>query len=124
MKHALSIAGTYSINALKFPVGINWNSGKPITAPLSSNHVSNAFINYDSPNGSNLEDYLRLDLSATYDFTIGNNLDAFAGFSIWNLTDKSNMINTYYVVDDSNTISKIENRSLGLTPNFSFRIKF
>lgn len=124
VRHIVTFAGTYSLNNLKIALGLNWRTGKPFTAPDADNPNSNNFINYGPPNSNNLEDYLRLDLSATYNFKLGKTADAVAGLSLWNILDKSNVINTYYVLDDSDTVSNIENRSLGLTPNVSFRIRF
>lgn len=124
IRHAVTFAGTYSLNRFKLAVGLNWHSGRPFTQPLETTPVSNALINYADPNSSNLDDYLRLDISATYNFKLTKKLDGLAGISIWNITDRNNVINTYYVLNDQSTINKIENRSLGLTPNVSFRIKF
>lgn len=122
--HALTFAGTYTINKFKFALGFNWRTGKPYTEPDASNPYTNNVINYSSPNSSNIADYLRTDFSATYTFKVADNANAIAGFSLWNLLNKENIINTYYVIDNEDNISKIENTSLGITPNFSFRIHF
>ncbi len=122
--HAITFAGTYSFDDLKVALGLNWRTGKPFTEPNPDNQSTGNFINYLDPNSSNLEDYLRLDLSATYDFPLSPTLDASAGLSLWNVLDRKNTINTYFVQDDADNISKIENESLGITPNISFRIKF
>jgi hypothetical protein len=124
IRHTINFAGTYSTKHLKIAMGLNWRTGKPFTTPIGDEPISNTFINYNKPNSSNLNDYLRIDLSGTYDFKLSSKTDATIGFSIWNVLDKKNTINTYYVLDDTATISKIENRSLGITPNASFRIKF
>ena len=124
IRHAVTFGGTYSLNNFKLALGLNWRSGKPLTEPDPDNPISNTFINYSRPNSSNLEDYLRIDLSATYNFKLSSETDAIVGFSLWNVLDKKNTINTYYVLDDTATISKIENRSLGITPNASFRVQF
>jgi len=122
--HALTFAGTYSFKDFKFAVGINWRSGKPYTEPDTLNPTTNKLINYNSPNSSNLEDYLRADISGTYTFKIGDTSDALIGFSLWNILDKTNIVNTYYTIDDSNIVTKVENQSLGITPNVSFRVRF
>ena len=43
-----------------------------------------------------------------------------------NITDKKNIIDTYYVVDmkNENNVSRINNFSLPFTPNLSFRLRF
>jgi len=124
IRHAFTFAGTYSIDKLKFAFGLNWRTGKPFTKPDNDTPLLNNSINYQAPNSSHLDDYLRADFSSTYTFKIGNNTDAVAGLSLWNVLNKSNIINTYYILNEDNTINKIENLSLGMTPNFSFRLKF
>ena len=123
-RHALTFGSTYSINKFKFAFGINWHTGKPYTEPDANNPIIINSINYNSPNSSNLDDYLRTDFSSTYTFKIGHKTEAIAGFSLWNVFNKSNVLNTYYIIDDDNMINKIENLSLGITPNFSFRVRF
>jgi TonB-dependent Receptor Plug Domain len=124
IRHTFTFAGTYSINKFKFALGMNWRSGKPFTQPDAINPLANNFINYNAPNSSNLDDYLRADFSSTYTFKVADNSNAIVGFSLWNILDKANIINTYYSINDDNTISKVEILSLGITPNFSFRVKF
>jgi len=120
--HALTFAGTYAITNFKFALGFNWRTGKPYTKPDNNN--TNNVINYTSPNSSNIDDYLRTDFSTTYTFKVADNANAIVGFSLWNLLNKKNTINTYYVIDSEDNISKVENLSLGITPNFSFRLRF
>jgi len=124
MRHAFTFAGTYTRGKFKFALGVNWRTGKPYTKPDTNMSITNDNIVYQSPNSSNLDDYLRTDFSSTFTFKLGNSTDAIAGLSLWNVLNKSNIINTYYTVNDENTINKIENLSLGITPNFSFRLKF
>jgi TonB-dependent Receptor Plug Domain len=124
IRHAFTFAGTYSINKFKFALGMNWRTGKPVTEPDANNPITNNFINFNAPNSSNLDDYLRADFSSTYTFKAGNNSNAIVGFSLWNILNKANIINTYYNINDDNTVSKVEILSLGITPNFSFRVTF
>ncbi|WP_166967909.1 TonB-dependent receptor plug domain-containing protein [Yeosuana marina] len=124
IRHTLTLAGTYTYNNLKLALGLNWHSGKPTTNPIVNNEMVDGSINYESPNSSHLKDYLRTDCSATYDFNISNNTLATIGASIWNVTNKKNVINTYYTLEDNDVVSKIENLSLGITPNVSFRLQF
>lgn len=125
IRHAFTFAGTYAFNNLKVALGLNYRSGKPFTKPNADTPLSSAnFINYRSPNSSNIDDYIRTDISATYKFKFTNASDAIIGFSIWNLLDRKNIINTYYTIDNSETISKVQHQSLGITPNVTFRVKF
>lgn len=100
--HALTFAGAYTFNDFKFAIGVNWRTGKPFTEPEGISSTTNNTINYQAPNSSNLDDYLRADLSGTYIFKIGDTSDAIIGFSLWNILNKTNIINTYYTIDDSN----------------------
>ncbi|MCH7525282.1 MAG: TonB-dependent receptor plug domain-containing protein [Bacteroidetes bacterium] len=122
--HALTFAGAYTFNDFKFAIGVNWRTGKPFTEPEAINSITNNRINYQAPNSSNLDDYLRADLSGTYTFKIGDTSDAIIGFSLWNILDKTNIINTYFTIDDNDKVIKVENQSLGITPNVSFRVRF
>lgn len=125
VRHAFTFAGTYVINNFKVALGLNYRSGKPFTKPNEDSPLSSAnFINYMSPNSNNIDDYIRTDISATYKFKFTHTSDAIIGFSIWNLLDRKNTINTYYTIDSSNTISRVEHQSLGITPNVTFRVKF
>lgn len=124
LRHSISFASTYQINTFKLALGLNWHSGKPTTTLASTQNNSNYIIEYAAPNSSNLNDYLRADFSGTYTFKISKTTNAIFGVSIWNLLNKKNIINRYYTIDDDNDISEINNVSLGITPNVSFRINF
>ena len=124
IKHAVDFAGTFTHNNLKLALGLNWHSGKPTTLPVPNNTPSNNEIVYSNPNSSNLKDYLRADCSATYNFNVSETANATVGASIWNIFNKKNIINQYHSVNDNNEIVKIENQSLGITPNVSFRVNF
>lgn len=123
IRHAITFAGTYTQNNLKLAIGLNWNSGKPTTLPAENNDTPPT-ITYQSPNNNNLDDYLRADCSATYSFDLSRTSKATIGASVWNVLNRKNVINTYYTSDNEGNISKIENESLGITPNISFRLHF
>lgn len=123
IRHAISLSGTYTYDAVKLAIGLNWHSGKPVTHPTNETD-DNGTISYEMPNSSRLNDYLRADCSVTYDFDISESGHATIGASIWNIFNKKNIINTYYSLDDNNIVNKVENESLGITPNVSFRVSF
>lgn len=127
IKHALTFAGTYTYNNIKIALGLNWHSGIPTTMPAVNDEIDDNVITYAPPNSSNLNDYLRADCSATYAFNLTDNAKASIGASVWNLLNKKNIINEYYSlssIDNQNVINKVENESLGITPNISFRVYF
>ena len=124
IRHALTFAGTYQANDLKFALGVNWHTGKPVTPPIDNQNTTNTIIEYNAPNSDNITDYLRVDFSTTYNFEMSPKLNAVIGASIWNLFNRKNSINSYYTINDDDSINKVENLSLGITPNVSFRINF
>ena len=128
IRHTMVLAGSYTWQNLKLSLGLNYRTGKPITQPLSSDPLNTEFfpvrINYDEPNTARLPEYLRADASAIYNFSLGSGFKATAGISVLNFTNRNNILNAYYQLDDDDTIEKIENISLGLTPNVSFRVRF
>ncbi len=122
--HAVSFAGTYTNNNLKLAIGVNWHSGTPHTEPSVNDNPDDNRISYAPPNSSRLNDYLRADCSATYAFNISDATRASIGASVWNVLNTRNVLNTYYTLDSDNNINTIENESLGITPNVSFRVYF
>lgn len=124
IKHAIDFAGTFTHKNFKLAMGLNWHSGKPTTLPDPDDDLTDNEITYLKPNSSNLKDYLRADCSSTYSFMISNTSHATIGVSVWNVFNNKNIINSYYKLDDENKILKVENQSLGITPNLSFRMGF
>ncbi|MGB3607301.1 TonB-dependent receptor plug domain-containing protein [Psychroserpens sp.] len=124
VRHTARFASTYSINELELALGINWRSGRPFTPPSSDQNNSTAEIGYNIPNTERLSDYLRTDLSATYQLKLTNKMNASIGASVWNLFNRKNIINTYYTKNIDGDVIRIDNKSLGITPNISFRIRF
>ena len=124
IKHAVTLAGTYTINGFKFALGCNWHSGKPITKPFSGNEIIDNEINFNSPNSDKLEDYMSTNFSSNYSFRISDSAKAQIGFSVWNLLNRKNTFNTHYFINNDETISEVKNYALGITPNLSFRIRY
>jgi len=128
VRHNITFAGSYSMNNFKLSVGLNYRSGKPFTEPDPDNPLNiGTFplqINYQPHNSSRLSEYIRADASAVYNFDIGYSTKATVGLSVLNLTNRMNILNTYYQINDAAEIEAIESISLGLTPNFSFRVAF
>ena len=127
--HTLTFAGTYTYNDLKLSLGINYRTGRPITEPLEGDQAldTSVFptrINYQPPNSSRLPDYFRADASAVYKFNLSQTVKANAGISLLNITNRKNALNQYYRLNDDDEIETVQNVSLGLTPNVSFRVSF
>ncbi|WP_426431714.1 TonB-dependent receptor plug domain-containing protein [Winogradskyella sp. HB-48] len=123
IKHAITLGTNYTSGKLKVSAGLNWNSGRPTTTPVDGNEIINGEINYNNTNSSKLKDYLRVDASALYNFKLSTNLNANLGLSIWNLLNRENVINSFYRINN-NTVTEVQQKSLGTTPNLMFRVNF
>ncbi|MDP5060994.1 MAG: TonB-dependent receptor [Maribacter sp.] len=128
VRHAITLAGNYTVGDLKLGIGLNYKTGKPFTQPNDNAPINEAVfpteINYEEPNSSRLPEYFRADASANYTLYMGDKMNAIFGISVLNFTNRENTLNTYYRLQDDNTIETIERLSLGITPNASFRIQF
>ncbi|ASV29341.1 TonB-dependent receptor [Maribacter cobaltidurans] len=128
LEHSFTLAGNYNYNNFKVGIGLNYRSGKPYTKPDSNTPLDTSVfpieINYESPNSSSLPEYFRADASATYDFNLNKKVKASVGASVLNFTDRKNVLNTYYRLNDDNKVETVQRISLGVTPNASFRISF
>ncbi len=131
IRHSLSLAFNYDIlDNFKVSIGSIWRSGQPYTKPVEGNETvkngNTISVNYDKPNKENLDDFTRLDASLSYSFNISNKIDASLRAGVLNILNRKNIINRYYQVDPNNSDSTIEvdNKSLALTPNLSFRMNF
>ncbi|WP_437398050.1 TonB-dependent receptor [Flagellimonas lutimaris] len=129
IRHTVTFASTYTYKDLKLSIGLNYRTGKPFTEPVEGDEgLDQGYypprINYQPPNSSRLPEYFRADASAIYNFQISRTIRANAGLSILNFTDRKNTLNKYYRVNENDEIETIENFSLGITPNVSFRVSF
>ncbi|WP_233131786.1 TonB-dependent receptor [Robiginitalea sediminis] len=129
VRHTVSLGTNYTYGNLKLGIGLNYRSGRPFTEPQEApNAIDTSFfpnrINFQTPNSSRLPDYMRADFSAVYSFSLSETVKASAGASLLNLTNRRNILNTYYRLNAQNEIERIESLSLGLTPNLSFRVRF
>ncbi len=132
IRHAASLAGSYTLDRFKIALGINWHTGKPFTLPLSdgqnaSNEPADPIL-YDTPNSKRLPDYFRTDLSAEYRWNVSEKIDAKINVAILNILDTDNTLNIRYArletENGSTRINQIEQQSLGLTPNVSVQVLF
>ncbi|MFV8393383.1 TonB-dependent receptor [Flavobacterium sp. LB2P6] len=131
IRHSVSLGFYYNIlKNLKIAVGGIWRNGQPYTKPIEGNETiqngNNTVVNYDSPNNENLNNFMRLDASLNYNFNLSESIKASFTAGVINATNQDNGINRYYNVNlnDSNDAVQVDNKSLGLTPNISFRVNF
>jgi hypothetical protein len=132
VRHAATIAGSYTKNRFKAALGINWRSGKPHTIPsedqVGLQNPITPIISYETPNAQRLNNYFRTDLSVEYRWGLSEKIEAKINAAILNLFNTKNVLNRRYVLEsDENNIPQINQVaeiSLGLTPNFSLQILF
>ena len=132
IRHTVNVASAYEWNKFKFALGLNWRSGKPFTLPKEDAPylIGDGFllIDFDSPNEERLPDYLRLDFSAEYLWDISSAVDLKLNLALLNVTNQDNTLNIRYALEDPQSfdseINRIEERSLGFTPNISVQLLF
>lgn len=123
IQHVVNISSAYTLDNLKLSAGLNWRSGRPFTEPAENQFNSGALL-YNTPNNRRLDNYMRLDISAIYNFEVADKVRAEVGASIWNVLDNRNTINSFFSRNGSEPIIQNNEFALGLTPNFSFRLNF
>lgn len=123
IRHIVKTAFSYTGDHLKVGLGLNWHTGKPTTTLVTGNEVQNNGLNYNTPNASNLTDYIRVDISGKYDFSLGKDTIGELGISVWNIFNNDNVVNQYFLLseDQPNTLRE---RALRFTPNLSFKIRY
>lgn len=127
--HAVSCAGIYDWNKLRIALGAKWRTGKPITEPsgytIDTDNPANSSITYNSPNSSNLEDYIQVNFSASKTWELGKKTLLTASCSVLNILDRNNVINRYYRINRANNnVETINTYSLGRTPNIGVKLLF
>ncbi|HEX8563054.1 MAG TPA: TonB-dependent receptor [Flavobacterium sp.] len=128
ISHSITCAASYHYGHLKIALGSKWFTGKPVTTPaggvIDNSNPSNPEVAYNRPNNSVLPDFLRTDLSATYEAILGST-SVRIGASVMNLFNNTNVLNRYYRVDSEQTeIEKVNTFSMRRTPNISFQVRF
>jgi hypothetical protein len=132
IRHTATLASTYKHKSLKLAISVNWRSGKPYTTPLISDETininGNELIQYNNPNNERLSGYFRTNLSAEYVWNFSEKVKGKFNIAVLNLLNTKNILNRRYAIDrdESNQLrlNQVDEISLGLTPNFSFQVRF
>lgn len=125
IRHHVFVGSSFKTGSWESSLGFNWHSGRPYTVPQSGEPIRSGQINYGSPNSFRLGNYLRVDFSSTYEFPLGEKVLASAGMSLWNITNRKNIIDTYYQWTTSMSApQRMDRMALGFTPNLMFRVRF
>ncbi len=121
IKHNLTTTLNYDYKKIKIALSWRIRTGKPLT-DLDYDNQGNAY--FHGINTEELPIYHRLDFSTVYHFKIGKKTKAKAGFSLKNIYDNKNHINTLFTgnqaLNDPVKVTKIY--AIGFTPNFMFRV--
>jgi len=130
--HQLTWSHTYTWKSFDVSLGWNYRTGIPYTKATGIvGTPPNSVINFEETNGDRLPNYHRLDISATYKFNISESekWKGKIGFSLLNVYNQKNILSRTYEKRQDNTNSgevlrEINKISLGMTPNFVFRVEF
>ncbi|WP_299365752.1 TonB-dependent receptor [Winogradskyella sp.] len=121
--HAVSSALSYKLNGFQVALGWKWQTGRPYTV---ADEGADGLEFNNGVNTGQLPVYHRLDLSSTYTFKLSqhNKLRGKVGVSIRNLYNRNNLISREYRGNNSlnDPVELIERFSIGITPNFMFRL--
>ncbi len=125
IRHSFTSSITYQLKKFQIALAWNWRSGKPYTKSYISPNTQYYYIGI---NTEQLPSYHRLDFSTTYDFSFSskNDLNGKLGFSLINVYNQKNQLSKEYVGNNNlnDPVVTIDKYSLGITPNFLFRVYF
>ena len=128
VRHTIFLGSTFDLSQFKIGLGIQWRTGKPYTKPDTENPISSArllpSIQYAAPNSSRLPDYMRTDISCTYDFKVSEHVKGHIALSLLNAFNQKNILNQYCQLNDTEDIVTIKDRAIESTPNLSLRLLF
>ncbi|WP_432411571.1 TonB-dependent receptor plug domain-containing protein [Rasiella sp. SM2506] len=129
--HSLTVAGSYDYKNFSFSLGNTFKSGLPYTAPVAGNPVSTvggiSTINYNAPNNKTLPSYFRSDFSASYAVKLDETFRGKINIAVLNIFNRNNALNRYHILENVEgvpTIRRVDEFSLGLTPNISLQLLF
>ena len=124
------LSASYDLKKWQFSLGWNYRTGSPFT-PVESFDINEDDINFGAINSQRLPDYHRLDASIVHNFTFSKNKDVKGVFSLsfQNIYARQVPLSVFYRTDTNPTTSteelnRIEQLSLGFTPNATLRVYF
>ena len=125
VEQSFSSSISYAKNNFDITLGWKYQKGKPLT-DLDYDNDGNAY--FHGINTEYLPNYHRMDISATYKFSLSKkrNIKSKIGFSIRNLYNNRSLINTHFTGNNAlnDPIKKVNHYAIGFTPNFMFRVSF
>lgn len=125
ISHSFTSSVAYKLKRFQVALAWNWRTGKPFTKAYIAPDTQYYYIGI---NTEDLPNYHRLDFSTTYDFNFSekSKIKGKLGFSIRNVYNQKNHLSRDYVGNNSinDPIVVVDKYSLGITPNFLFRVYF
>lgn len=128
--HNFTLSNVFEKGNWLFSLGWNYRTGAPFTQATAFNQVTEEIV-FGPINGRRFPDYHRLDTSAQYRFKLSSKdkSTGMIGVSLQNIYNRQVPLSVFYRVDDDQQtgeleIDQLEQLSLGLTPNFLFRLNF
>ncbi len=127
IEHTVKWSHFYTLKNLELSLGWYWHTGKSFTNVVEGSPESGPVtVEFDGINQDNLPLYHRLDFSAVYEFFLSRNKNVRyrVGLSVLNIYDRKNLLNREFRTTPSLENELIDTRvySLGITPNFVFRV--
>ena len=128
-RHELKIVNLFEVRKWEFSANWIYGSGKPFTPIDKKMPEDTSPFDYQNINSSRLPAYHRFDISATYNFKMGNT-KAQVGGSIFNLYNRKNIKHKNFTIYHDDVPPQVEYyelrdvKSLGFTPNIQFNIQF
>jgi len=128
ISHTINSAAIYEWNNFKIALGSRWNTGRPVTPPLSSTvgftSLARPEISYASPNSANIAGFFQVNFSASYIIKATDKSQLQLGISILNIFDRQNIISRYYRINSSNIVEEVNTYALQRTPNALIKFTF
>ncbi len=128
VSHAFYWANAITYKQFNFSLGWTYRVGIPFTSAFI---VDFPYLGRNDANGNRLPDYHRLDFTSSYNFHIDTkkNIRGQLGLAILNVYDKENILRRHFDVTnyedpETGVLVQEDTKSLGFTPNLSFRVKF
>ena len=128
--HNFRLSASYQLSHWEFSLGWNYRTGSPFT-PVDDFDPQTETIDFGNINSERLPDYHRLDASLLYNFNFSKSkrTKGVLGLSLQNIYSRQVPLSVFYRVDtdpvtDVDELNRIEQLSLGFTPNITFRLYF
>ncbi|QIE59191.1 TonB-dependent receptor plug domain-containing protein [Rasiella rasia] len=131
-RHTTTLAASFDYKDFSFSLGNTLKSGLPYTTPIAEEPIITTLegttINFNAPNNARLPSYFRSDFSASYAVDLDETFSGKVNIAFLNIFNRNNALDRYYVLDIDDTgaptLRRVDQFSLGFTPNISLQLLF